>query len=109
MPACPTGADACILKNILHDFADDQAVAILRSCRRALPAGGRLLVVQEALPPGNVQSVGKLLDMQMLLIGGRERTEAEYRTLFETAGFELRRVIPTPSPLHVIEGIAVAT
>jgi hypothetical protein len=69
----------------------------------------RCLVVHEALPPGNVPSVGKLLDMQMLLIGGRERTEAEYRTLFETAGFELRRVIPTPSPLHVIEGIAVAT
>ena len=43
----------------------------------------------------------------MLLIGGRERTEAEYRTLYEAAGFELRRVISTPAPLHVIEGIAV--
>ena len=49
-----------------------------------------------------------MLDMQMLLIGGRERTEAEYRTLYEAAGFELRRVISTPAPLHVIEGIAVA-
>jgi hypothetical protein len=92
----------------LHDFADEPAVAILRACRRALPVGARLLVVQEALPPGNSPSVGKLLDMQMLLIGGRERTEAEYRTLYETAGFDLRRVIPTPAPLHLIEGVAVA-
>ena len=66
--------------------------------------GGRLLVAQEALPPGNAPSFGKLLDLQMLLIGGRERTEAEYRRLFERAGYELTQELPTQSPLHVIEG-----
>jgi hypothetical protein len=71
-----------------------------------LPLGGRLLVVQEVLPAGDTPSFGKLLDLQMLLIGGRERTEGEYRTLYEAAGFDLTRVIPTPAPLHVMEGIA---
>jgi hypothetical protein len=79
LPAC---ADACILKNILHDFADETTLAILRGCRRALPVASRLLVVQEALPPDNAPSVGKLLDVQMLLIGVRVRTEADYRTLY---------------------------
>jgi hypothetical protein len=65
-----------------------------------------VLVVQEALPPGNAESFGKLLDVGMLLIGGRERTEPEYRALFEAAGYRLTRVIPTQGPQHVLEGVA---
>ena len=62
-------------------------------------AGARLLLVQEVLPPGNAPSPGKLLDMQMLLIGGRERTEAGYRALLEASGFALKRVVQLPAPL----------
>jgi hypothetical protein len=100
----PDSADACILKNILHDFQDEEAIAILRNCRRVLPPHGRVLVVQEALPPGNTPSPGKILDLVMFLIGGRERTPDEYRTLFDASGFRLERIVPTHSPLHVIEG-----
>jgi hypothetical protein len=99
-------ADAHILKNILHDWDDEHCVAILRNCRRAVSDGGRLLVVQEALPPGNAPSPGKLLDFFMLLVGGRERTESEYRALYDQADYELTRLIPTATPLHIIEGIA---
>jgi hypothetical protein len=101
----PAGGDAYILKNIVHDFDDERAIAILKNCRRATSSQAKILVVQEALPAGNTPSVGKLLDLQMLLIGGRERTEDEYRALYGAAGFELTRVVPTPSPLHVIEGV----
>ena len=99
-------SDAYILKNILHDFDDARALAILANVRRALAPGGRVLVVQEVLPPGNAPSGGKLLDMQMLFIGGKERTEAEYRTLFASAGLRLTRIVETMSPLCVIEGVA---
>lgn len=100
-------SDAYILKNILHDFDDERATAILASARRSLNPGGRVLVVQEVLPTGNAPSGGKLLDMQMLFIGGKERTEAEYRDLLAAAGLHLTRVIPTQSPLHIIEAVAV--
>jgi hypothetical protein len=99
-------SDAYILKNIVHDFDDARATAILASARRALKPGGRVLVVQEVLPPGNAPSGGKLLDMQMLFIGGKERTETEYRALFAAVGLRLARVIPTQSPLQIIEGVA---
>ena len=101
----PTG-DAHILKHILHDWDDEHCVAILRSARNATVEGGRLLVIEEALPPGNAPSPGKILDLFMLMVGGRERTQAEYGALFEQAGYELKRIIPTVTPLHVIEATA---
>ena len=100
----PTG-DAHILKHILHDWDDEHCVAILRSCRNATVEGGRLLVIEEALPPGNAPSPGKILDLFMLMVGGRERTQAEYGALFDQAGYELKRIIPTATPLHVIDRI----
>jgi hypothetical protein len=104
----PVGGDAYMLKNIIHDFDDERASAILRCCRRAMGEGARLLLIQEVLPPANAPSPGKLLDMQMLLIGGRERNEAEYRALLEVSGFTLTRVVQLPAPLHVIEAMPVA-
>ena len=101
----PTG-DAHILKHILHDWDDEHCVAILRSCRNATVDGGRLLVVEEALPPGNAPSPGKILGLFMLLVGGRERTQSEYGAIFEQAGYELEQIIPTATPLHVIEATA---
>ena len=67
---------------------------------------GRVLVVESVIPPGNEPFFGKLLDMTMLVIpGGQERTEAEYRSLFGNAGFRLTRIVPTQADVSVIEGV----
>jgi hypothetical protein len=106
--AVPAGGDIYLLKHILHDWDDDRCAAILRNCRRAMPGGGRLLVVEALLPPGNEPSYGKYLDLAMLvLLTGRERSEEEYARLLEAAGFALSRVIPTRSEVSVLEAIAV--
>jgi hypothetical protein len=102
----PAGGDAYILKRVIHDWDDDRAGAILRNCQRAMPEHSRLLVIELVLPPGNDPSLGKLFDLLMLVdLGGRERTEADYRTLLAGAGFELTAVTPTPSLVSVVEGM----
>ena len=102
----PAGGDAYMLKRVLHDWDDERAGAILRNCHRAMPAHGRLLVIELVLPPGNAPSLGKLFDPLMLVdLGGRERTEADYQTLLAGAGFELTVVTPTPSLVSVVEGV----
>lgn len=104
--AVPDGGDAYLLKYVLHDWDDERSVAILRACRRAIPSSGRLLVVELLVPPGNAPSFAKTQDVNMLInLGGRERTEAEYRQLFAGAGFDLTRIVPVQGELHVIEGI----
>lgn len=103
----PAGGDVYILKHILHDWSDEQCIDILSNCRKAMAAGGRVLAVEMVLPAGNEPSVGKLLDLEMLLfLPGRERTAAEYNTLFAKAGLAVQRVLPTPSPYSIIEAIA---
>jgi hypothetical protein len=103
----PTGGDIYILKHILHDWNDEQCIAILANCRKAMAPRGKVLVVEMVLPEGNEPSIGKLLDLEMLLfLPGCERTEAEYRALFDKAGLELCRVLPTRSPFSIIEGIS---
>lgn len=105
--AVSEGGDAYLLKYILHDWDDERCVAILRSCRRTVPANGRLLVIELLIPSGNAPSYAKSQDVNMLVnLGGRERSEAEYRELFRTAGFTLTRTIPVHGELHIIEGIA---
>jgi hypothetical protein len=104
----PTGGDIYLLRWILHDFDDEEAVRILRACRAALPSDGRLLVIEQVVAgrgePGDWMT--KFLDLQMLiLVGGQERTEAEFRDLFAAAGFRLQRVIPTASPSSVLEAV----
>jgi hypothetical protein len=102
----PAGGDAYILKRVIHDWDDERAGALLRNCHRAMPGDGRLLVIELVLPPGNDPSLGKLFDLLMLVnLGGRERTEADYRTLLAGAGFELTAVTPTPSLVSVVEGV----
>jgi hypothetical protein len=103
--AVPAGADGYMLKHIIHDWDDEPAAAILRCCRKAIAPDGRLLVIEMVIPAGNEPHFGKLLDLEMLAIpGGLERTEQEFRDLFAAAGFELTAVIPTRSPVSVIEG-----
>jgi hypothetical protein len=82
------GANAYLLKRVLMIWGDELAIRVLRSCAEALPAGGRVLVVEMVLPPGNDPSPAKVFDVLMLLAheGGRVRTEAEFRVLFAAAG-----------------------
>jgi hypothetical protein len=102
----PAGADACIMKHIIHDWDDARSLTLLRNCHRALPKGGKLLVVDVVIPPGTEMHFGKILDIEMLVItsGGRERTEDDFRKLYQAAGFDLTRIVPTQSPVSVVEG-----
>lgn len=104
--AVPGGADAYLLSRVIHDWDDEKAVAILRVIRRAVVPQGRLVLLETMLrPAGRVYPV--LSDLNMLIVtGGRERTEEEYRALYRTAGFELTRAVATESPTGttVIEG-----
>ena len=83
---------------------DDRSIAILRSIRAAMNPGGRVILLESVLPAANVADLGKVIDLEMVVMtGGRERTADEFRRLFDRAGFTLTRVIPTKSPLSVIE------
>lgn len=100
----PSGGDAYLLSHVLHDWPEEQCLAILGNCREAMPRDGRLLVVETVLPPGDTPHPGKLLDMAMLVLpGGQERTETEYAALLGRAGFRLNRVVPTASAVSVVE------
>ncbi len=103
----PTGGDAYIMKHIIHDWNDEQCIAILQNCREAMNIGGKVLVVEMVVPEGNEPSPAKFLDLQMLqYLPGCERTENEYKKLFDTAGLKLTRIIPTMSPFSIIEGVS---
>lgn len=102
----PPGGDAYLMRHIIHDWNDEQCRTILRSCRKAVPPSGRLLLVESVIPAGNEPCFAKLLDLTMLVIpGGMERTEAEYRELLASAGFRLQRVVPTSAHVDVIESV----
>lgn len=104
----PAGADAYVLSQILHDWDDERSVAILRQVRRAMPDHGKLLVVELVLPEGNDPFLGKWLDLHMLvLLGGQERTVAQYTTLLREAGFELAGVVPTSAQQSIVEALPV--
>jgi hypothetical protein len=91
----PDGGDAYLLKGIVHDWNDEAAVAILRNCRRAIRPDGTLLLLDTVLT-GSDDHAGALMDLlMMVLTGGRERTELEFRSLLQEAGFSLTRVIST--------------
>jgi hypothetical protein len=104
LKSVPAGGDAYMMKHVIHDWNDERSVQILQNCHDVMPPGGKLLVIEVVIAPGNEPFLGKILDLQMLLIGGKERTEAEFRALFEAAGFESKRVVPTASPVSIVEG-----
>ena len=102
----PEGADAYVLRVIVHDWEDEPATRILRACRQAVN-GGSLLVIERVVGDPNEDLATKLSDLNMLVSpGGRERTIQEFNALFEAAGFELGSVTTTSSGFAVIEGIA---
>jgi len=103
--AVPSGGDTYILKYVLHDWDEKTAVRILQNMRRSMGTRGRLLVIEQLIPAGKEPSASTFLDLEMLLLlGGRVRTESEYRSLYEAAGFEMTRVTPTASSLWLLEG-----
>jgi SAM-dependent methyltransferase len=104
----PGEFDAVMMSHIIHDWDDARSVAILRNCRRALRTGGKVLLFENVIRPGNEPDIGKLIDLEMLVcVGGKERTEEEFSALFRQSGFELRRVVPTAAGLSIVEGAAL--
>lgn len=100
LPAC----DAYVLMNVIHDWDDERAIAILSSVAKAGRAGGSVLVVETVLPSGGGPHYAKTLDVLMLAItGGRERTAEEYLVLFDATGLDLTAVTPTATAFSVIE------
>ncbi len=104
--AVPSGRDLYVMKKVLHDWDDEQCIAILRNCRAAMPDHGRILIIDQVVPMGNGPSYAKLLDLLMLVLsGGRERTEQEHAGMLTAAGLRLARVIPLMSSLCIVEAV----
>ena len=104
--AVPEGADAYVLKSVIHDWADEPATAILRACRRATAPDGRLLLVERVLAPPNEGAPAKLSDLNMLVSpGGQERTREEYGVLLAGAGFRLTSIIPAGGDTQIVESV----
>ena len=101
----PAGADAIILKHIIHDWDNESATQILKACYRALGPRGKVLIVDAVVPAGNGSHYGKLLDLEMLVLTprGRERTKEEFARLLRGAGFRMSRIIATEGPLSIVE------
>lgn len=107
--AVTAGGDLIVMKNIIHDWNDAKAAAILKACRAAIKPAGKLLLVELVVPPGFAPHMSHVLDLEMMVIcDGKERTEAEYRDLLAGAGFKLTRVIPVAeSPFSLVEAVPV--
>ena len=105
----PSGADAYLLKHVIHDWDDEKSAVILRNCREALPPDGKVLIIEGVYPARIDTSIGSrgaaANDVNMLVVaGGRQRSEAEFRDLYAASGLRLTRIIPTLAPVAVIEG-----
>jgi hypothetical protein len=100
----PAGGDLYTLKFILHDWTDQQSIAILKNIRTAIAPRGKVLLIETVIPDGNDPAFSKFMDLNMLVMtGGQERTAGEYAQLFSSAGFALARVIPTSSVCSIVE------
>lgn len=104
----PEAKDVYILKHVLHNWDDEQALQILQNCRRAMAAGTKLLIIEGIIAKTAAQR-SVLLDLQLLVsfASGKLRTEAEFCRLLQAAGFELNKLIPTQSDISIIEANAV--
>ena len=102
----PAGADAYVMKHIVHDWPDERCLKILKACRKSVNPGGRLLVIDSVIHPGNEFAPSKFLDLQMLIFpGGCERTEKQFRDLFAAAEWRLNRIIPSAASDSIVEGV----
>lgn len=105
--AVPERCDMYVMKHIIHDWNDEASITILSNIARAMEPSGRVALVENVMTPPSEPHFSKLLDIEMLLAtpGGRERTEAEYGSLFTRAGLRLTRVVPTQAGLSVVEAV----
>ena len=102
----PCGGDAYVLRTVLHDWPTEDAVRILERVRAAMPVGGTLLVVESVLPDGPEPHPARGIDLHMMVVlGGRERTESEWRRFLGDAGFGVRDIRPAGGPSSVIEAV----
>jgi O-methyltransferase domain/Dimerisation domain len=103
----PAGADAYVLKHIIHDWDDEKSVQILRNVRTAMKPDATVLIVEAVVPDDDREHLSKLLDLEMLVAAnGRERTQAEYAELLRQAGFRFTRTVPTVGPASIVEAVA---
>jgi precorrin-6B methylase 2 len=101
--AVPPG-DTIVLSRVLFNWEDEDCLAILRHCRAAMTAGGRLLVIEPIAAAGNAPDLANLIDLNVFLVcGGRRRTAAQLGSLFDQAGLRLRRLVATPGPFTIVE------
>lgn len=108
LDAVTEGGDVYIVSHYIHNWDEANCMRILANCRRAMSPRGRLLIVEAVVSAGDDPDPAKILDLAMLLVpGGQERTENEYRMLLEKTGFRLTRVVPTRTSASVIEAIPV--
>lgn len=100
----PPGADIYLIKGVLHDFNDDRCAVILDRCREAMAPGSKLLIVERLISPDNQRHEAKTIDILMMaLLGGRERSIADWQGLLRAAGLQLLRQIPTDSEFTICE------
>ena len=105
LESVPAGGDCYVIKRVLMDHTDEEAIAVLQNCCAAITAGGRILVIDPMLPGANAPHPNWIIDMQMLVVhGGACRTEAQFRSLFDLAGLRVSRVVATSSPNFILEG-----
>jgi O-methyltransferase domain/Dimerisation domain len=101
-------ADVYLMKHIIHDWNDKQSESILKNLAESAPAGAKLLLVESVVEEDNSPSMSKVMDLNMLVMtGGKERTAAEYAALFERCGFKLVNILPTQSPVQIVEAVRI--
>lgn len=106
LSSLPRGGDLYLLSGVIHDWDDERAERILQNCRNAMRLGGKVLVVECIMPDGDEPSFSKLLDLNMMVMtGGRERTEREFRGLFDNSGLKVTKIFSTLCPLRIIEAV----
>ena len=102
----PSGANAYIMKHIIHDWDDAESIRILINIHSAMNPNGKVLIVEMVVPEGNEPSPAKILDVQMLMFtGGKERTAKEYAELLDKSGFKMTQIVPTHSPMQIVEAV----
>jgi hypothetical protein len=102
----PVTADIYMLKHIIHDWYDDKNQKILGNIREVMPADAKVLIIDAVVPPPGEPHFSKFLDLEMLMLpGGMERTAEEFESLLTKSGFEMTRIVPTPSPISIVEAV----
>lgn len=107
--AVPRGAEAYLLKDIIHDWDDERTIQILTNCRSAMDPGQKLLLLEIVVEPNETQAPGPAVDVHMMAVccEGRQRSSADLRRVLEASGFHMQRIFPTPVPASIVEAMAI--